>query len=82
MAKVSFVTKQLEKAGFSVTFSGIFASATNPGSKMVLTFTKEGEEATCIKTAMKGEESNVMTDYFPGTYWDNIKNAIIHGMRE
>ena len=38
----------------------------------------EDDAATCFHTKRQGEESDSMTDYFPGVFWDNLKQCFDH----
>ena len=48
----------------------------------VLSFCKNGSEdtITCVHTRRVNDESDAMTDYFAGSFWDTINKAIKYGL--
>lgn len=76
--QVQNAIKKLEKAGFSVYNEGNVFRA-NKGGYDEVQFRKNGgdsSEVVCIEVRRIGAKDDVMTDYFAGTWCDNITQAI------
>jgi len=79
--KLANAIKKLEKQGFKVTINENnknFHLAKKPNSNQVIEFVQNGgsDEIVCIRTKRENERDDSMTDYFPGTWHDNITQAI------
>jgi hypothetical protein len=72
----SAINKAAKAAKSEPTKNGMFY--TFEFNNQLLQFSKNGryEEITCISTRKKGQEDDVMTDYFCGTYHDNLSKAL------
>jgi hypothetical protein len=66
--------KKLEKAGFSVTVTGVRIKAAKPGNRHNVRFSDQGGDVVCISIGC--EESDAMIDYYPRSYCNSIAQAI------
>jgi hypothetical protein len=83
--ELSKAIKKLEKAGFSLNHNGNCYVASKAENREQIEFFSQKREdekgkeiwkICCIKVVSKGEKSMPEVDYFPGTFVDNITQAI------
>lgn len=71
--------KAIEKAGLKATqpreSNQDFFHVEGPG-KYYGEFYKQGDKAICVSTCRKGDAADSMTDYFPQSFCDSIKQFI------
>ena len=79
--------KKLEAAVLPGTFEKVgqeyrgVIPGTLGGRRYIVSFSVNGREepgasACCFQTCPEGLESDPMTDYFPGSFWRNLSQAI------
>ena len=75
--KTANATKKLEKNGFEISTTEKGQIIAKRGEYQVA-FWSQDDAITCISTsdAYDRKTRDIMTDYFPETYHDNIKRAI------
>ena len=77
--QVQNAVKKLEKAGFTVSSQSPNAFRAYKGGRSEINFRKNGGDSTevvCIEVRTVGAKDDSMTDYFAGTWCDNITQAI------
>ena len=75
--KVTNAIKKLEKAGCKVINEGSRYSARREND--IVEFIQNGggsDQAICIRIMSVNDQDDIMTDYFAGTYCDNLSQAI------
>ena len=71
--------KVLHKASFDVDGGGSYLKATLAGFRYGISIYRNGggsENVATIKTFPVGVPDDPQTDYFPGTYWPSLRQAI------
>jgi hypothetical protein len=76
--KVTNAIKKLEKAGYTITNSGMIFVAARANSNRVIEFIRNGgsDEIAVIKVRGSGEANDPMTDYYCGSYANTITQAM------
>jgi hypothetical protein len=76
--KITNAIKKLEKAGYSVTNSGMIFVASRENQSRVIEFIRNGgsDEIAVIKVRGINDENDPMTDYYCGSYMDTITQAM------
>ena len=70
---------KLEKNGFSISKKGNFFCASKLNSRYLIEFLKNGggsDSITCITVRREDDHTDLMTDYFAGTWCKNLTYAI------
>lgn len=75
---ITNATKKLEKAGFRIERIGNTRRASNPSTKYVVEFSKNGGEdcAVCINVRALNDAHDSQSDYCAGVWVNNIGRAI------
>jgi ribosomal protein L37AE/L43A len=81
MAKTSYAIKRLSKYGEveHVEGSGLYTCCFN---EVVIQFYDQNGEAICIRARRVDDHDDFQTDYFAGSYYDNISQAINRALAE
>ncbi len=79
MMKFTNAIKALRKVGFQVDENGRYLRATRVGFRFGIAIQRNGggsENAATIKTFPLVDPDHPITDYYPGTYWPSLRQAI------
>jgi hypothetical protein len=79
--KTNNAVSKLSKAGFNVSVENpdghiSTITATKPGLRRFVSVVCQSGEVLSIKTVPTNDKADILTDYFPGSYWPSLKQAI------